>query len=88
MPSTDAPKKQRTDLRKHILHRFKSAVTRTRDAEVEGDELTADMSEEDMVAPGCCMPCTGYDNHQRNGMKSYENSYNTWVPPEQVMIQR
>jgi hypothetical protein len=32
MPSTDAPKKQRTDLRKHILHRFKSTVMRARDA--------------------------------------------------------
>jgi hypothetical protein len=50
MPSTDTPEKQRTFLRRNILHRFKSAVTRTRDAEVDDEEPPADVSEEGMVA--------------------------------------
>jgi hypothetical protein len=46
MLSIDTPEKLRTDLRKHILHRFKSTVMRARDAEVEGYEPPADDSKE------------------------------------------
>jgi hypothetical protein len=49
MLSTDTPEKLRTDLRMHILHRFKSQVMRSRDAEVEGYEPPADVSEEDKI---------------------------------------
>jgi hypothetical protein len=49
--SDDTPEKQRTTLLKHILHRFKSSVMRSRDAEVQGYEPPADhASENDLVA--------------------------------------